>query len=82
MLKIVRYSGYALLDLTVHCVQTPATAIRAAARGPSSRSAIRFAAYNTDSVEPLASGIGRLTFQSEVRQDVTSRTRRGTDAES
>ena len=62
MLKTVRYSGYGCLTLNVHCVQTPATATSTAARGPSSSSAIRSAAYDTDSVEPLASGIGRLTF--------------------
>ena len=40
-------------------------------RGPSSSSAIRSAAYDTESVEPLASGIGRFTFQIDVRQEAT-----------
>ena len=59
--------------LNVHCVQTPAAAIRIAGRTPSSSSAMRLAAYDTDSVDPLASEIGRLIFQAEVRHDVSRR---------
>src|SRR4051795_13034412 len=37
-----------------------------AIRGPSSRSAIMSAAYDTDRVAPLASEIGRLSFHADV----------------
>src|SRR5262245_39742829 len=40
--------------------------------GPSSRSAISFAAHDTDSVDPLATGIGRLTFHAAVRHAAIS----------
>src|SRR5258708_32776061 len=73
VLNTVLYSGYRRFTLTVHCVHAPATATRTAGRGPSSSSAIRSAAYDTDSVEPLASGIGRLIFQAEVRHAASSR---------
>src|SRR3954454_11046200 len=73
MLNAVRYSGYRRLTLKVHCVHTPATATRSAGRIPSSSSAIRLAAYETDSVDPLPSEIGRLIFQADVRHDVTTR---------
>ena len=67
-LKTVRYSGYGCLTCTVHCAMTPAMAMTIARRGPSSRSAIRSAAYDTDSVEPLESAIGSVTFQVDVTQ--------------
>ena len=41
--------------------------MRSACCGPSSSSDIRLAAYDTDSVEPLAIVIGRLTFHIDVR---------------
>src|SRR6266568_8809932 len=47
-----------------------------AARGPSSRSAMRSAAYDTESVEPLASEIGRLIFQADVRHAANSAKRK------
>src|SRR5215207_2661706 len=53
----------------------PTAAIATAARGPRSSNAIRFAAYDTDKVEPLATEIGRLTFHAEVTQTVSSRKR-------
>ncbi len=56
--------------LTVHWVHTPASAMMRAWRGPNSRSAIRFAAYDTDNVEPLARGMGRLSFHSDVKHEV------------
>ena len=34
--------------------------------GPSSSSAVRFAAYDTESVDPLIVAIGRVTFHSDV----------------
>ena len=76
MLNTVRYAGYGRLTLTVHCSQAPATATTIAASGPRSRSVIRSAAYDTDSVEPLASGMGRLTFHIEVRQPATKSVRK------
>src|SRR5437870_12726543 len=39
-----------------------------AAWGPTSSSAIRFAAYDTESVEPLIVAVGRFTFHNDVRQ--------------
>src|SRR6185295_16060155 len=68
-LNAVRYSGYGCLTLTVHCVHTPATPAITAYRGPRSSNAMTLAAYETDSVDPLATGISRLTFQIDVRQD-------------
>src|SRR5205809_6039100 len=44
-----------------------------AARGPSNSSAVRSAAYETDNVEPLRSGIGRLTFHTDVTHAANSR---------
>src|SRR5205814_7928466 len=41
-------------------------------RGPRTRSAIRSAAYDTDSVEPLDNAIGRFTFHDEVTHASTS----------
>src|SRR5437660_10928716 len=38
---------------------------------PSRSRAVKSAAYDTDSVEPLASGIGRLTFHADVTQAAT-----------
>src|SRR5438445_11858488 len=73
-LNAVRYTGYCCLTLTVHWVTEPTTAMRSACFGRRRRSAIRYAACDTDSVEPLASGIGRLIFQIEVRHADTSRT--------
>src|SRR6266850_5488421 len=57
---------------SVHCARTPTTAMTIASGGPSSRSAVRSAAYDTDSVDPLASAIGRFTFQMEVTQPMTN----------
>src|SRR5260221_9909308 len=71
-LNTVRYSGYGCLTLIVHCATTPATAITTACRGPSSSSDIRSAAYDTESVEPLESAIGSVTFQIDVTQPNTS----------
>ena len=71
-LNAVRYNGYARLTLTVHCVQAPAQATTSAAPGPSRSSAMRFAASDTESVEPLESGIGRFTFHIEVRHDAST----------
>src|SRR5258708_3840099 len=71
-LNTVRYSGYGCLTLTVHWVMTPATAMTRASRGPSSSSAIKSAAYDTDNVEPLASAIGSVTFQVDITQATTS----------
>ena len=62
------------MTLNVHCVQAPATAIVTAWLGPSRSSAIRFAAYDTDNVEPLASEIGRFTFQTDVTHVSTTST--------
>src|SRR6267143_872376 len=59
---------------SVHCAHTPTTAMTIACCGPSNRSAVRSAAYDTESVDPLESAMGRLTFQMEVRQPVTNRT--------
>src|SRR3954451_14982740 len=75
VLKIVRYSGYACFGRYVHWVHTPAMAMSSACGRPSSSSAVRLAAYDTDSVDPLLVGIGRFTFHSEVRQVVANRTR-------
>jgi hypothetical protein len=52
---------------------TPATAMSIATRGPRRRSAIRSAAYDTDSVDPLESSIGSVTFQVDITQPITSR---------
>ncbi len=71
-LNAVRYSGYGRLTLIVHCVQAPAIATRSAAPGPSNRSAVRFAPNETESVDPLESGIGRLTFHIDVRHDAST----------
>src|SRR5436190_6274490 len=73
-LKIVRYIGYGCLTLYVHCVKTPATAIRTASCGPRRSSDIRFAAYDTDSVAPLATVIGKLTFHVDVTHATPMRT--------
>src|SRR5437762_210360 len=73
MLNTVRYHGSDCLALTVHCVNAPAIATSSAGRGPSSSSAIKLAAYPTDSVDRLATGIGRVTFHAEVRQEQHSR---------
>src|SRR5215510_14695798 len=51
----------------MHCITTPATATMIAGCSPSRSSAMRSAAYDTESVEPLAVAIGRFTFQREVR---------------
>ena len=53
----------------MHCVQTPASATSIASFGPMSISAIRSAAYETESVQVLLSGNGRRTFHVDVRQD-------------
>ncbi len=74
MLNTVRYNGYGCLTLNVHCVHAPATATIMASRGLRSSSAMRFAAYDTESVEPLLNASGRLTFHADVRQEVISRT--------
>src|SRR5947209_7329650 len=71
-LNTVRYSGYRRLTWNVHCVQAAATATSMACAGPSSTSDMSSAACDTDSVEPLAREIGRLTFHTEVRQAETS----------
>src|SRR5262245_41187853 len=71
-LNVVRYHGYDRLTLTVHCVHTPASAMITACSVPRRRSAVRSAAYETDNVELLASGIGRLSFHNDVRHDVIS----------
>src|SRR4051812_40733087 len=76
VVKSVGYSGYACFGRYVHWVQTPAMAMSSACGRPSSSSAIRLAAYDTDSVDPLLVGIGRFTFHSEVRQVVARRTRK------
>src|SRR6185437_9848001 len=75
MLKIVRCSGYGRLTLIVHCTHTPIAAMIVAGHVPSSSSDIRLAAYDTDSVEPLTSAIGRLIFQSDVMQQSSSSVR-------
>src|SRR5437762_4961845 len=72
MLNALRYRWYGCVSRKLHCVQTPTTAIRTAWRGPRSSSDMTFAAYDTDNVEPLASGIGSFTFQAEVRTDRSS----------
>src|SRR5262245_56417318 len=72
MLNTVRYTGYGCLMLSVHCASTPTTAMTTACRGPRSSNAIRSAAYDTESVAPLVSGIGRLTFQIDVKHAVTA----------
>src|SRR2546422_4290873 len=59
---------------SVHCAHTPTTATTIACCGPRSRSAVRSAAYDIESVDPLASAMGRLTFQMEVRQPATNST--------
>src|SRR5580765_1708147 len=71
-LKIVRYTGYRCLTYTVHCAMTPTTAMIIARRGPRRRSAIRSAAYDTDSVDPLESSIGSVTFHVDITQPMTS----------
>jgi hypothetical protein len=71
MLKTVRYHGYARFTLNVHCIHPPVMAISIAGPVPSSSSAIKSAAYDTDSVDPLDSGSGRLTFQADVTQENT-----------
>jgi hypothetical protein len=47
--------------------------MKMAAGDPSSSSAVRSAAYDTDSVDPFASEIGRLTFHADVTHAVSSR---------
>src|SRR3954465_6396489 len=64
--------GGGAFTLIVHCARTPATAMATAGFGPSSNNAIRSAAYDTDSVEPLLSESGRLTFQIDVRHAAIS----------
>ena len=44
-----------------------------AAAAPSSSSAVKSAAYDTDSVDPLASEIGRFTFHADVKHAASSR---------
>src|SRR5437667_4391322 len=73
MLNTVRYQGSDRLAFTVHCVNVPAIATSTAGRGPRSRSAIKSAAYDTDSVARLARGIGSVTFHAEVTQEQHSR---------
>src|SRR5262252_6499523 len=74
-LNTVRYTGYRCFTWKVHCATTPATATIVARRGPSSSSAIRSAAYDTDSVEPLERAIGSVTFHVEVTHPSTSSTK-------
>src|SRR5205823_13705233 len=69
MLNTVRYHGYGCLTLNVHWVHALAIAVSIAGCGPSSTSDIRSAACETDSVDPLATEIGRLTFQVDVTHD-------------
>src|SRR4030081_1157459 len=71
-LNTVRYSGYCRLTLNVHCVHAPATAISSVGFGPSRSSDISSAACATESVDPLASEIGRVTFHAEVRHAESS----------
>ena len=58
---------------SVHCAHTPTTAMTIACCGPSNRSAVRSAAYDTDSVDPLLSDPGKLTFQVDVMHEETKR---------
>src|SRR5262245_50696909 len=68
MLKTVRYSGSRRWANSVHCVSTPVIATTIAGPVPSSSSAIRSAAHDTDSVEPLPAGAGSVTFHVDVMQ--------------
>src|SRR5215208_3688097 len=72
-LNTVRCNGYGCFGLYVHWVQKAATAISMAGLGPSSSSDTRLAAYDTDSVDPLTTGKGNVTFQTEVTQANTAR---------
>src|SRR5919108_1607413 len=72
MLKMVRYAGYRCATLNVHCAQAPAAATIVAACGPSMMSAIRSAAYETESVDSLLGESSSFTFQSDVRHEATT----------
>src|SRR5262245_30648247 len=73
MLNAVRYHGYGSLTLKVHCVHAPATATIVAGAGPRRISAMRSAAYETESVQLLFAGSRSSTFHADVRQEQTSR---------
>src|SRR5256712_13492101 len=62
MLNTVRYTGYGCRMFSVHCANTPTTAMTIACCGPSSRSAGRSAGYDTESGHPAAGAMGSIAF--------------------
>src|SRR5688572_22078197 len=73
MLNTVRNQGYRSLTLNVHCAHTPATPTIMACSGPSSTSAMSAVAYDVDSVDPLLTGSGSVTFHTEITHENTVR---------
>src|SRR6186997_611654 len=73
MLNNVRWIGFLAFIRNVHWLHALVTATSIVSLGPSSKSAAKSTAYETDIVEPpLASG--RLTLNADVRAEMTRRT--------
>ncbi len=72
MLKSVRYRGFFTFIRNVHWLHALVTATSIVSLGPSSSSAAKSTAYDTDIVEPLLAS-GRLTLKADVTAEVSSR---------
>src|SRR6185436_10097737 len=73
MLNSVRCSAERVCVRKVHCAQALAAATTIVSLAPSSSSAAKSTAYDTDIVEPLVAS-GRLTFSADASEEHPSRT--------
>src|SRR5918993_6092247 len=72
MLNRVRWTGFLVFIRNVHWLQALATATSMVSFGPSSNSAAKSTAYETDIVEPLLAS-GKLTLNADVTADMARR---------
>src|SRR5260370_40958619 len=73
MLNSVRCTGERVWVRNVHWLQALVAATNIVASAPSSSSAAKSTAYDTDMVEPLEVS-GRFTFNADASEETTSRT--------
>src|ERR1700730_13652336 len=73
MLNSVRCTGERVCVRNVHWLQALVPATNIVASAPSSSSAAKSTAYDTDMVEPLEVS-GRVTFNADASEETTSRT--------